>query len=293
MSNREFSVAKNYVVNSVNNLISYLENMSTLPMRTDQKNLFYEYTSELERIKTTVINSAGDCLTDEDVKSLEQIGNTLANDIIDNYFHSPTIQGRLSLLWKLSLNIIKTADFSDIILWREKQQNQKQVTSINALSKLESVKNTTSIITDAILNENQRDVLSLSGVLVCIILRTEASEYEINNIVELAKKYTSIDIESEDLISIDTKVRKGKDKWKSDIRAMRDAISHAKFEIKSIDNSIEVHFNNQEKGYDFTKEMTKRDLLVFYQDFDRMTVIQSKLLSLALLITFIKKDLKI
>ena len=65
-----------------------------------------------------------------------------------------------------------------------------------------------------------------------------------------AKKYINLNSDIQELLSVNSKVQKGND-WKSDTRAIRDAVSHAQFTINNISKGHMVHFKNMEDGYNF------------------------------------------
>ena len=186
---------------------------------------------ELRDIRQRVTTATERCITDSDTNILEQLADKLANDTISRYFVSTTIQQRLGTFWLLCKEILRNADPLDIILWRD-SMNQNKISSAQSVSRLERVRNTTSLITNAILDEPQRDILTISSILLSLILRTEASEFELGKIISFAKKYVPVKSPTEELISIHCKVSKGKS-WKCDIRAIRDAVSRSIWDNKS------------------------------------------------------------
>jgi len=123
-----------------------------------------------------------------------------------------------------------------------------------------------------------------------LTIRKETHEYELNNVLRTMTKSTNMKVDVEDLLSVETKVQKGTI-WKTDVNAIRDAISHAKFKINS--TNYQITFDNHEKGYNFTLTKTVEELLFFYEDYDKMLKLQSRLLSITLLIALLKADFRI
>jgi hypothetical protein len=81
--------------------------------------------------------------------------------------------------------------------------------------------------------------------------------------------------------------------WRSDTRAIRDAVSHAHFTINDTGSGYyEIRFKNFEHGYRFDKTFTQKELLYFYQDYDRLIAIQTLLLDSALIQDFLLREFK-
>ncbi len=73
-----------------------------------------------------------------------------------------------------------------------------------------------------------------------------------------------------------TKVQKGTE-WRSDVRAIRDAYSHIHYIIQKSNGDYEVTFDNNEGGYNYQKTFSRREFILFYQDYDRLLAIQNTL----------------
>jgi hypothetical protein len=107
----------------------------------------------------------------------------------------------------------------------------------------------------------------------------------------MAKNYVNLNYDIQEMCSVDSKVQKGNE-WKSDTRAIRDAISHAYFTIEYSDKGFKIHFQNSEQGYNFDKSFTEKELLLFYQDYDRLIALQTLLLNSALTSDFLRRQFK-
>ena len=106
-----------------------------------------------------------------------------------------------------------------------------------------------------------------------------------------AEKYTNLNYDIQEILSVNSKVMKGND-WRSDTRAIRDAISHPHFVINKIGKGYVIHFKNTEQGYNFDKAFTEKEMSLFYHDYDRSIAIQTLLLNSALITDFMIREFK-
>lgn len=143
-------------------------------------------------------------------------------------------------------------------------------------------------------NNNSLLILDIPTILLTIIIRSEAHEYALNKILERIKEVTKNQIDIPDLLSVEAKVSKvnnGQLGYKPDTRAIRDATAHAKFKIESDPaGDFLIAFNNTDKKYSFQKSFSRRQLLQFYQDYDRMTVTYTRLLTVRSLHSFLSSN---
>jgi hypothetical protein len=73
---------------------------------------------------------------------------------------------------------------------------------------------------------------------------------------------------------------------------LKASISHAHFTIEYSDKGFKIHFQNSEQGYNFDKSFTEKELLLFYQDYDRLIAVQTLLLNSALTSDFLRRQFK-
>ena len=125
------------------------------------------------------------------------------------------------------------------------------------------------IVTSAVQNPN--DLTVASALLNTHVARTEAIEYVMYKIIDNAVKTFSLESKYNvaQLCSVTTKVRKGNE-WRSDIRAIRDAVSHKKYTLSDGQPGWILTFNNSDHGYNFTKVYKGRDFIHF---FDKHTLL--------------------
>jgi hypothetical protein len=86
----------------------------------------------------------------------------------------------------------------------------------------------------------------------------------------------------------ESRLRNGRPEYVTDMRAIRDATAHARFKIENDSmGDFNVRFSNTGKGYSFKNTYSRRELLLLYQDYDRMTIIHSRLLTIRLLYAYL------
>jgi hypothetical protein len=123
------------------------------------------------------------------------------------------------------------------------------------------------------------------------MIRSEAHEYILGKILERTKEIIQDQIDIPDLLSVSSKEPKKEHKFKPDTRAIRDATAHAKFKIENDSTGdFIIHFNNIDEEYSFQRTFSRKDLLSFYQDYDRMTTIHTQLLTVRLLYSLLNMN---
>ena len=122
----------------------------------------------------------------------------------------------------------------------------------------------------------------LYGLFYIHIALTETVEHSLRKQFEESLK--QFDLESkydvEQIFSIEKKIPKNS-KIMTDVRAIRDALSHFKYEIVEKQGIVLINFNNQDKGYDFIKKFTKDEYQLFVQKFVILYKIQIYLIWLS------------
>jgi hypothetical protein len=258
---------------------------------------FKQFTKVFENLRNIIESASGPCFTSDQMDGIEKFAHHICcyQDYVNSYFKHPMLP-KLQEFWKFRQAIISSGKVMNIILWRIDKVGNSQ----NALNELKrSIERDSRVltITENIVNsippERPVSILSISGILLALIIRVETHEYEIENMIKHAKKYVNpFSYDIREMLTINSKVLKGKE-WKTDTRAIRDAVSHANFTINSHDGVSEVHFNNTEKGYSFKKIFTAEQVMFFYQDYYRLMVIQTLLLNSALLTDLLIRKFKI
>lgn len=290
-TNPNFNLAKQQVIYGLNKFARFSNDMNI----KFPKYGFKTYTDKLRVLKDTVQSASGPCFSAADIEEIENFSKHIASnqDFISHYFIHSFLH-KLQVFWNLRNAIISTGKTATIILWKlsKKELAGNVLDEISqSIKRAFQVTKTTNYIVEAILNNRPYNILSLTSVLLALIIRVEAHEYEIENIVTNAKKHINLDYDIQEILSVDSKVQKGIG-WKSDTRAIRDAIAHASFNITEVKEDYIIHFKNNEQGYNSDKSFTTKEMMLFYQDYDRLIAIQTLLLNSALITDFITKEFK-
>ena len=270
-SNPNFDLAKRQAIHGLEKLAKFSSNMDK-KYPTCGLAPFVQKLSDLESLIET---TSGPCLSCNQIDEIETFAQHFSSNqcFIDSYFTHHGFLPKLHQFWK-------------------KGTFQDRLDALNlSLEKTHQVQSATNQIVDAVLGQT-KNILSMISILLAIVIRVEAHEYEIQNMIATAKRYVGLNYDIEEMCSVDLKVQKGSE-WRSDPRAIRDAVSHAHFMINDTGKGYyEIHFKNLEQGYQFDKTFTQRELLHFYQDYDRLIAIQALLLDSALLRDFLLREFK-
>jgi hypothetical protein len=201
----------------------------------------------------------------------------------------------LILFFNLGQAIVSTGKTGEIILWNlhTESSSRNDFSAVgDSIKRASRVTKITDNITNAILDERPKSILSIASILLVLIIRVEAHEYEIGNMLANAKKHINpFNYDTQEILSVNSKVQKGSG-WRTDTREIRDAVSHAKFTINKRDGRYVIHFKNTEGGYNFEKTFTETDAMLFYQDYARLIAIQTLLLNSVLISDFLTKEFK-
>jgi hypothetical protein len=257
---------------------------------------FESFIQKLGNLKSIMQTVSGPCFSIDQIQEIEKFSLHLSSsqNFINSYFIHKGFLQRLEEFWNLRQAIVSTGKTEEIILWRfdKKGTSQNNFSAIGDIIKRAfQVTNTTNSIIDAILNQGTINILTITSILLALIIRVEAHEYKIQNMIAKAEKYMNLNYDIQEMLSINSKIRKGNG-WRSDTRAIRDAVSHAHFIINKRDMGYMIHFNNTEEGYNFDKTFTEKDMLFLYQDYDRSIAIQTLLLNSALITDFLIREFK-
>jgi hypothetical protein len=286
----KFRSDKTTALTSIEKLLVFTKNLNE-----KYPDMGFENTvSEISRVKEILSQATDRCLTDSQIDAFRRFGDMLTNNTIfgSKHFNSPNIQSKLLKFWSICGIILYAPNPLEIIFWRlnptlsKEDQVKVLINSLEAINRINAV---ASLVVTEVRN-NPNSILAITSILLTLTIRKETHEYELNNILRTMVKSTNMNVDIEDLLSVESKVQRD-GKWKTDVNAIRDAIAHAKFKINS--TNYQITFENIGKGYSFVLTKTGEELLFFYQDYDKMLHLQSKLLSITLLIALLKADFRI
>ena len=291
-SNPTFNLAKQQMLHGLEKFGTFSNDMA----RKFPGYNFEPFIQKLGDLKSIMQNASGPCFSADQIQEIEKFSLHLSSSqkFINSYFSHKGFLQRLQEFWNLRQAIVNTGKTEEIVLWRldKKRTSQNNLSAVgDSIKRAFQVTNTTNSIIDAIFNQVTINILSITSILLALIIRVEAHEYEIQNMIVEAEKYTNLNYDIQEMLSVNSKIRKGNG-WKSDTRAIRDAVSHAHFVINKRDKRYVIHFKNTEDGYNFDKTFTEKDMLLFYQDYDRSIAIQTLLLNSALITDFLIREFK-
>ncbi len=174
---------------------------------------------------------------------------------------SPAISTQLNEFWDAHLEIASLAESSDNAygIMKYADDNQKKILDID-----KRYTNVTNRV-----NKDPNDEITIYGLFYLHILKTEVIEYAyIEQFKELLRDFNlSKRYDAEEIFSATSKISKGK-VWKTEARAMRDCITHNKYELQIDDSSWNILFDNQEDGYNYVKTFSRNEFLQFENETD-------------------------
>jgi hypothetical protein len=169
------------------------------------------------------------------------------------------------------------------------------------LSKFGQTSKKVNSVTDFIFNHVKHDVefnkkidiLTICGMLLSFVVNSQS---HLNFFMENIKKAMDIlnkkrDIE--EVFSIESKVVQNT-KFTTDIQAIRNAVSHASFDLKfdEVKKEYVVDFESVLTGFQFNKTYTGSQLFLLYVDYDKIRDIQEFLIRIAFLKASLRYFLK-
>ena len=292
-SNPNFDIAKQQVIHGLEKLAKFSSDMDKKYPTCG----FAPFVQRLRQLEGVIQITYGPCLSSNQIHEIESFAQHLSSNrvFIDSYFTHHGFLSKLQQFWRLRQSIVNmSGKVEEIILWRlaKKDTFQNTLYALRvSLERTRKAQRVTNQIVDAVIGQT-KNLLSMTSILLAIVIRVEAHEYEIQNMIAIGKNYVDLNYDIQEMCSVESKVQKGSE-WRSDTRAIRDAVSHAHFTINDTGNGYyEIHFKNFEQGYRFDKTFTQKELLYFYQDYDRLIAIQTLLLDSALIQDFLLKEFK-
>lgn len=217
------------------------------------------WAAELQALQEKVSNVSSPCLNENDAKMMWR----LAQQVISA---NPEISSQLTLFW----------NFRGELDGLESSQEAKEPAPQWNLDALRAkIEHADSLAEKLVSAAKTSPLASLNSLLLAHVIKTNAAEHPILRRLERAvakheklKKY-----DSAIMCSIRFKVSKYEPKlkeyvWKSDVKAICDAIVHAHFSVTNNGFEDVVEFSNNERGYHFKENFT---LTEFHRFFDLHT----------------------
>ena len=280
-----------YVIINLNGLAHYARLLSSYSYITqDQRETFLAFAVALEMIRDKWAGGRGKCLSRMDIENLFKFGHLLTGRSINHYFSHDMIYDRLAKFWSCMRKIPDSAVVGVI----NGDSGSVQPTVPLDMEKIIAATSSSSLMIKTVFDRNNsgsKDLLDIPAILLNIIIRSEAHEYVLDKILERAKDATNDPIDIDDLLSVahkESRMKNGRLEYVTDMRAIRDATAHARFIIENDSmGDFKVRFSNLAKGYSFNETYSRKELIFFYQDYDRMTIIHSRLLTIRSLYSYL------
>lgn len=132
----------------------------------------------------------------------------------------------------------------------------------------------------------------VAALLLAHQVRVESIEYPIRKTIEetietydLGTRYDPCE-----MCSVEEKVEKGNE-WRTDVRAIRDAVGHAHFRVDADDDPWSVHFENTGHGYDFARSYQRGEFHAFFDSHTILYKIQLQLVTVTELLPILATNL--
>lgn len=243
-----FEEARKEATHSLSALAKFAENLHN---KTFDQSLFQSAIT-LRTIEIKARNSSEPCLSDSEIKQVQSFGQQLIQ------FH-PDIKSQLNQLWDL---------YHDVFRKLRSTKTSPGYALRGEISKLRRRIQRADVLAERIVSAVQSkvsNILSPAALLLVHIVRTETIEYAIvEQLSDAVKKHglqSKYDIEA--ICSVQSKVKKGSE-WRTDVRAIRDATAHRWFKIRLSKNDWAMKFDNDEKGYTFHKQFSRKEFTRFF-----------------------------
>lgn len=247
-----FEDAKNYGIGSINLVKEFLKNLNEKNSTSDLDVAIGELDEIISRIEgnsNPLRNNA-----DVDAHFTRAIGEII-------HCRSAIIT-QLNNFWDAHLKIAEKAveQGRSYAIMQMADENREKILDID---------NRYSSLTSVIGSNNSDDISDIFAMFYIHNLKTEVIEHSfVLQLNELLQEFElNEEFSAEDIFSSTTKVQKG-NVWKTDARAIRDALGHNKYDLEITDDSWIVKFCNHEKGYTFSKSFTGIEFRTFLTDTD-------------------------
>lgn len=230
----------------------YLENLNSQKFSLDRENSIIG----LEELKLRLMDKSHP-LTH--YKQSDFLIATAVNQIIHK---EECVSLKLKNFWMAHIKM------ADLAMSQNKTYNPQQFFDKNNKKILEVDKRYIDLA-ELVSKDKPDDVMKAYSVFYIHILKTEVIEYSfLEQFKNLLKEFDVIqEYDPEDIFSATNKVRKGNE-WKTEAKAIRDALSHNKYTLEIGDSSWKVIFDNTEKGYDFKKTFTNSEFYKYMNNTD-------------------------
>lgn len=244
--------ARDYAIKSLDIVKKYLENLNSQEYRLDRENSIIG----LEELKLRVIEKSPP-LTH--YSQADVLITTAVNQIIHT---REDVSSKLNSFYTAHLKM------ADLAVSQNKKYQPQQFFDKN-YKKILDVDKRYQSLAKVISKDKTDDVKRVYSIFYIHILKTEVIEYsfleQFKNLLEefnVTQKY-----DPEDIFSATNKVRKGNE-WRTEARAIRDALTHNKYALEINNSSWKITFDNTDSGYNFHKTFTNSEFYKYMNNTD-------------------------
>lgn len=254
VTSRELSstFARDIAIKSLDLVKTYLENLNSHEYRVKRETAIMS----LEELKLRVMGKSAP------LTHYRQSDILIVTAVDQIICIQKDVSSKLRHFWMAHTNMSALAE-------SQKKKYQPQQFFDENRKKILEVDNRYQDLTEIISKDKTDDVKRAFSIFYIHILKTEVIEYsfleQFKNLLKefnLTQKY-----DAEDIFSATNKVLKGNE-WKTEARAIRDALSHNKYTLEVKDSSWKIIFDNSENGYDFKKTFTNLEFYKYMNDTD-------------------------
>ncbi|MGC1131522.1 MAG: hypothetical protein WA941_01765 [Nitrososphaeraceae archaeon] len=278
-----------FLINSISNLKDYINNSSY-------------HVDNLKTIKENISTSKTKIVEPEDFEKIDNATRDLFSKTLAKrcFRQHENLSDKLETLWNILQEIYEN-DPTQVVVCVVNMIEKKIPNNLtpdekikfrnDLLSKFLGTSNKVNIVTDSIFNgikkdlENKRyDELTICGMLLSFVLNSQTHLYFAMESVREAVTKLGKDYDLEEIFSIESPVQQNT-KRATDIRAIRNAVSHGSFNIENqskIKDFI-IGFQSVFTNYTFNKQYTGKQLLNIYSAYDNLRNFQELLIRIALL----------
>ena len=198
---------------------------------------------------------------------------------LQNAFQS-SLKLQLSSYWNCWTQIIKSSKQKHVYIRKKTNEYISQIQEVDSMrQELDD-------------QHPEKNNIALYATFYIHIVTVEKIEYALQqDLQEYSADIADFDIESMFSLGDKVKRKRGKFKYVTRGRAMRDALAHKKFKIDSHGEQKHIAFENKDCGYDFQEQLTVDEFLEYVRGSNMLYKIMYTLQSFMLLSTLLRESL--
>jgi hypothetical protein len=264
-NNFSFDEAKDVATYQLSLLVQFIEKLQ----RQLPRYVSCEWIKDLRNLQEKISKSSGTCLSTSDIGQVQELAQQLINFI-------PDISLQLSEFWYLFTDVYKCLKENPNTTYAPQSQINKMRAEIDEADTLAE-----RVVHD--LHGKASTLASTMALLPTHVGRSEKIEYSMaKQINDAIARFNLTGYDVKFMCSVQNKVRNTQEPngWRTDVRAIRDAISHFRYSIEK----SKIEFSNNTHGYSYHKTFSDEE---FYHFFDLHTLLYKLQLALLTIIELV------